>query len=197
MDPLRPIRRVLSRLAEAVEGALRREKPPASPPPAMIGLPPSARGLTGRPADIAEHASAVAREWEDVVEASVQRTMRELGIAEHRIGAPDYQRGGVKRAFLPEDTHGGTNDEWGRLYVDSGILNPELNAAENGPQAARIWAESRLRDRVQAVIAHEDIESRGVPHAEAVQRAPETELPISENARRILRRIAAGAKRER
>ena len=55
----------------------------------MIGLPPSARGLTGRPADIAEHASRVARAWEDVAEAYVESTMRELGIAEHRIGAPD------------------------------------------------------------------------------------------------------------
>jgi hypothetical protein len=139
----------------------------------------------------------LAREWEDVGEAYVQRTMRELGIAEHRIGAADYPRGGVKRGFLPEDTQGGTNDEWGRLSVDSDILNPGLNAAENGPEAVRIWAESRLRDRVKAVIAHEDIESRGVPHDEAVQLAPETELPIGEKARRILRSIAAGAKRER
>jgi hypothetical protein len=81
--------------------------------------------------------------------------------------------------------------------VDPGILNPELNAVENGPEAARIWAKARLRDRIQAVIAHEDIESRGLPYAEAVQRAPETELPIGEDARRILRSIAAGAKRER
>jgi hypothetical protein len=49
---------------------LRREKP--APTPAMIGLPPSARGLTGRPKDIAEHAQVVAREWEDVGETYVQ-----------------------------------------------------------------------------------------------------------------------------
>lgn len=187
--------RLLSRLVEALKaiaGKFRREKPPA-----MIGLPPSARGLTGRPADPASHAQEVAREWEDVGETYVQKTMRELGIAEHRIGAPNYERGGVKRAFLPEDTRGGTNDQWGRLYVDSGILNPELNAAENGPEAARIWAESRLRDRIQAVVAHEDIESRGVSHDVAVQLAPDSELPIGANARRILRSIADGAKRER
>jgi len=187
--------RLIGRLTEVLKGItgkLRREKPPA-----MIGLPPSARGLTGRPADLALHAQEVAHEWEDVGEAYVQKLMRELGIAEQRIGAPDYTRGGVKRAFLPEDTRGRTNDEWGRLYVDSGILNPELNAAENGLEAARIWAEARLRDRVKAVVAHEDIESRGVSHGEAVQRAPDTELPIGENARRILRSIAEGAKRER
>ena len=41
----------------------------ADEPPGMIGLPPSARGLTGRPKDIAEHASQVAQEWEDVAES--------------------------------------------------------------------------------------------------------------------------------
>jgi hypothetical protein len=163
----------------------------------MIGPPPSARGLTGRPTDIAEHASQVAREWEDVGEAYVQATMRELGIAEYRIGAPDYERGGIRKAFLPDETRGGTNDQWERLYVDSGILNPELNAAQNGREAAKIRADSRVRDRVKAVIAHEDVESRGVTHDEAIQLAPDTELPIGENARRILRSIAEGAKRER
>jgi hypothetical protein len=65
----------------------------------MIGLPPSARGLTGRPADIAEHASQMAREWQDVGGAYVQDTMRKPGIAEHRIGAPDYERGGILNAL--------------------------------------------------------------------------------------------------
>ena len=60
---------------------------PSDEPPGMIGLPPSARGLTGRPADIAEHARQVANEWEDVAEAHVQNAMRGLGIPDHRIGA--------------------------------------------------------------------------------------------------------------
>jgi hypothetical protein len=37
----------------------------------MIGLPPSARVLTGRPADPALHAKEVAREWEDVAESYI------------------------------------------------------------------------------------------------------------------------------
>ncbi len=81
MGPLRRLSRLFTRSAEAAKGIFRREKPPA-----MIGLPPSARGLTGRPANIAEHASVVAREWEDVAEAYVQKTMRELGVTEQRIG---------------------------------------------------------------------------------------------------------------
>ena len=88
MEPPRHIPRFLSRLAEAAKGLLLgRKKPPAPPPPTMIGLPPSARGLTGRPADIADHASEVAREWEDVGEAYVQKRIRELGIPDQQIGA--------------------------------------------------------------------------------------------------------------
>jgi hypothetical protein len=116
--------------------------------------------------------------------------MRELGIPGHQIGAPDYNRGGVKRAFLPEETTGGSNGTGGRLFVDSGALIPNLNAEAIGPEASRIWAEGRLRDRIDAVIAHEYLEAQGVPHDEVVQRAPETELPIRENARRMLRAAA-------
>jgi len=174
---------------------LRREK--SIGPPGMTGLAPSARGMTGRSPDIAEHASQVAQEWEDVAEAYVQKTMHELGIAEHRIGAPDHERGGIKRAFLGEEMKGGTNDQAGRIYVDSGILNPRLNAAVIGTAAAEVWAKSRIRDRAEAVIAHEESESRGIPHDEVVQLAPDTDLPVGENARRILRAMAQGVKRER
>ncbi len=108
----------------------------------MVGLPPSARGLTGRPADVAEHASELAREWEDVGEAYVQ-----------------------------------------------------LNVEDIGPEASRVWAKARLRDRIDAVIAHEHLEAQGIPHYEVVQRASDTELPVAENARKILRSMAEGAKR--
>lgn len=163
----------------------------------MIGLPPSARGLTGRPADIAEHASEVAREWEHVAEAYVQKRMRALGIPDHQIGAPDYERGGLKHAFLAREIIGGSQGTGRRLFVDSGTLNPQLNAQEIGPEASRVWAESRLRDRIDAVIAHEHMEAQGIPHDEVVQRASDTELPISANARKILRSMAEGANQGR
>jgi hypothetical protein len=88
MEPPHFISRLLGGLTEAAMGLVRRAKPPA-----MIGLPPSARGLTGRPLDIAEHARAMACEWDDVGEAYVQNKKRELVIADNRIGAPDYERG--------------------------------------------------------------------------------------------------------
>ncbi len=197
MGPPRRILRFLSWLVEAARGLIRRPMPPAPPPPAMIGLPPSARGLSGRPADIAEHAKQLAWEWEDVGEAYVQQRMRELGIPEHQIGAPDYDRGGETHAFLPGESVGGSNGTGGRLFVDSGVLNPQLSAAEIGPAASKLWARSRLRDRIDAVIPHEHLEARGSSHDQAVQRAPETELPISDHARRILRAQAEGVKRGR
>ena len=58
---------------------------------------------------------------------------------------------------------GGTNDLHRRLYVDSGVLNPDLNAQVNGPEATKVWARSRLRDRIDSVIAHEHLEAQGVP----------------------------------
>ena len=81
--------------------------------------------------------------------------------------------------------------------MDSGILNPELNAEAIGPEAEKLWAGARVRDRIKAVIPHADLESRGLPHDAAVQLAPETELPIGDNARKILRTIADAAKRDR
>jgi hypothetical protein len=196
MQSTRCILRFLSRLAEAARGGFRRAKRPVTPSPVMIGLPPSARGLTGRPADIAEHARQVAREWQDVAEAYVQKRMKELGIPDDEIGAPDDRRGGEKRAFLPDETIGGSNGTGWRLFVDRGVLNPELNAAAIGPEASRLWAKSRLRDRIDAVTAHEHLEARGIAHDEVVQRVPDTDLPIGKNAERILRSMAHGVKRE-
>ncbi len=161
----------------------------------MVGLPPSARGLTGRPAEPALHAKEVAREWEDVAESYIQERMRQLGIPDHQIGAPDYQRGGVRRVFLADEAIGGSYGTGRRLFVDSGVLNPKLNAEVIGSEASKVWAKARLRDRIEAVIVHEHLEAQGIPHDEVVERAADTTLPIGKNARRILRRIAEGVRR--
>ena len=76
------------------------------------------------------------------------------------------------------------------INVDSGVLNPQLNAEEIGPYAGTIWEQARLRDRIDAVIAHEFEESVGGSHEDAEMRAAATALPIRANARRILRAIA-------
>ena len=71
---------------------------PERPPPGMIGTPLSARGLSPIPADPAEHALRLAREWHDVAETYVQRRMRELGIPEDRIGASSREHGILRSA---------------------------------------------------------------------------------------------------
>jgi hypothetical protein len=85
-------------------------------------------------------------------------------------------------------------------------LNPNLLAQRFGPEMAGVWERSRLRDRMDAVIVHEDIEGLQVAegqrfdaaHAAAVDQAPETPRPITEGARRILRAMAEhGQPRER
>ena len=81
------------------------------------------------------------------------------------------------------------------MFVDSGVLNPELNAEVIGSEASKVWAKARLRDRIEAVLVHEHLEAQGIPHDEVVERAADTDLPIGENARRILRRIAEGVRR--
>jgi hypothetical protein len=159
------------------------EKPPDEPPPAMIGLPPSARGFTGRPKEIAEHASQVAREWEDVGERYARRRMRELGIPENQIGQPDYAGDGKWRAFDPDTLTGGQNTTG--VTVNSGILNPELLKGEKGQ---RIWPKMRLKDRIDAIIAHEYEELRAEgKHVDALKAAAKTNLPISDEARRLNR----------
>jgi hypothetical protein len=154
------------------------------PPKGMIGLPPSQRG--GRPADIADHASQVAQEWEEVGERYMRRRMRELGIPEDQSGQPDYDGDGRWRAFDPLEKKGGANTTG--VVVDSGALNPELFKGKKG---GRIYPEMRLKDRIDAIIAHEYEELRHEgSHAAALKAAPKTELPISEEARRLCRAMA-------
>ena len=148
---------------------------------AMIGLPPSARG--GRPADPGSHARQVAQEWEDVGERYVRGRMKDLGIPKHERGQPDYDGDGHWRAFDPLGRKGGANTTG--AVVDSGVLNPDLLKGKKG---GRIWPRMRLRDRIDATIAHEYEELQaGGKHAHAVKAAAKTKLPISDDARRLNR----------
>ncbi len=76
------------------------------------------------------------------------------------------------------------------INVDLAVLDP------NFPLMRKLatWAQSRLKDRIDAVIAHEYTEvllsavTLGkATHIVALKTAPETTLKITEGARRILR----------
>jgi hypothetical protein len=99
------------------------------------------------------------------------------------IGADDPYRRIPWRAFEPDERTGGYITSG--ITVNSGVLNPELLKG-NG---SRIWPKARLRDRIDAIIAHEWEEYRHGTHEAALKAAPKTGLPISSGARRILRAL--------
>jgi hypothetical protein len=166
--------------------------PPTDPPPGMIGPSPSERGLPAVPADPAEHAARAAREWQDVAESYVRRRMKELGIPEERIGSPDHHHGLDTRAFNPHECDAGGVSPDGRINVDAGVLDPDRAATLN-PPAPEAWRKARLRTRIDAAIAHEDMEYLTDSHDLAVELAPETDLPIGKEPRRLLRAIRLGS----
>ena len=57
-----------------------------------------------------------------------------------------------------------------------------------GKKGSRIWPSMRLRDRIDAIIPHEydELHHQG-SHADALKAAAKTELPISDEARRLNR----------
>ena len=152
------------------------------PTPAMIAMPPSQRPMWDDPV---KHARDFAERYAEPMNYHVEKRMMELGIDTDRIGARKY--GYPHRAFWPEETTGGGNVPGRRLNVDSGVFNADLMAAR--AEAHEVWAKSRLRDRIDVIIAHEDAESLTGDHDHAEAMAPDTALAITEGARYILRAI--------
>lgn len=135
------------------------------------------------PTDPAEHAREFARTWADKLEEHCSIRMQELGIPDDMNGQPDYGGDGKWRSFDWRTEEGGRNTTG--IIVDSGVLNPELL---NDQKGGRIWSKLRLRDRIDGIISHEyeELLADG-NHALAVKNAAKTELPISDEARRLNR----------
>ena len=83
----------------------------------------------------------------------------------------------------------------GRLTLDSGIMNTELLTRDYGEEVAKIWRKMRLKPRMEAITAHELAESEAGSHAEALRDAADTRLPVSQEARELLRAMEKGYKR--
>ena len=130
----------------------------------------------------ADQAEEFARRYELELDQYVALRMEELGIPEHPHGAPEFGGDGQWRAFITRDRVGGRITIG--ITVNSGCLNPELLQGMSGEE---VFAKARLRDRIDAIIAHECEEDRSGIHEGALRAAPQTELPISDEARRILR----------
>ena len=138
------------------------------------------------PADPAEHVEDFAHRYDDPLDWLVGIRMEELGIPRDRIGSNDHRHGLSGRAFNPHERDGGGNGPGGCVNVDSGVLDPELLTEAYSKKTAKLWRKSRLRDRIDAIIAHEVSEADHGSYEAALKRAPKTELPISDRARRIL-----------
>jgi hypothetical protein len=114
--------------------------------------------------------------------------MKSMGIDDDRIGASDRKHGVEWRAFFPNEQDGGGNTPGQRLNLDSGIFNDDLMQLF-GLNAHLAWRRSSVQTRAMAVLAHEDVESKGHTHEEAVEMAPDTALAITHAARELLRII--------
>lgn len=117
--------------------------------------------------------------------------MRDVGVPGHLIGDMPFG-GGTRRAFHPQAGEGGGVTVGRGINVDSGVFNPNLLGDPAAGGVARTWSRARLRDRMDAVIAHEYEEAVGGTHDVALRNAPNTRLNISSEARQLLREMAGG-----
>jgi hypothetical protein len=146
------------------------------------------------PADPADHAVDFSLRWYDRLEILARERLARLGIPREQIGAFDQDCDYRLAAFHPKERTGGGISPGARINLNSGIFNPDLLAGHPGPGVSSIWKSARLRDRFDAVAAHEFSEGRGVSHADAERLAARTDLSVTDGARRILRAMAEGGR---
>jgi hypothetical protein len=183
----------ITAIARAVLAAARRLSYRFRPrePTGSAAPPPAPKYLLSEsvpvPADPAEHARQFAADWADRFEVYAARRMRDVGVPERFIGVADPDHRIEWRAFFPHQSEGGGNIRDRGINLDSGVLNPDLMDVRSNPVVSSLSRWARLRDRIDAVIAHELEEAEGAIHAGAARRASDTRLDISEGALRIIR----------
>jgi hypothetical protein len=142
------------------------------------------------PADLAED---FAHRYTEDLEVELGQVMIDLGLTNDQMGARDPDRNREHHVFFPGDRTGGGISPAGQVTLDSGLMNPELLATNYDEATQETWKHTRLKDRAQAIIAHElaEHEYHG-DHELALIAGPETKLPISHAARELLRRMESG-----
>jgi hypothetical protein len=139
------------------------------------------------PADVADFANR----YQDPLSRAIGNRMRQVGVPDEMIGVEWW---GVDKGpfvhYQPPQLGGnirvGLNGKPG-INVDAAVF--DANAPKIGNLAS--WKSASLRDRIDAVIAHEYTEAlapQGVDfHIHALKKAENTPLKISGQARQILR----------
>ena len=145
------------------------------------------------PTDPADHAEDFSRRYAEDLDIVAGQAMMDLGIPNDQMGERDHTAAARIYSFFPGDRQGGTVSHAGQVTFDSGLMNPDLLKDGYDEEAQRAWQRTRIRDRAQAIIAHELAEHEyGGDHELALIAGPETELPISHAARDLLRKMEAG-----
>ena len=156
----------------------------------MIGTPPSQRPMWHDPA---RHARDFAERYAEPLDRLVAVRMEDLGLSMDQIGMPDDDRGIPWAAFHPLGTEGGYNSPDGRLVVESGLFNFDLLREDYGEDAARLYADSDVTSRLDAIIAHEYEETAtGAAMSRRSNMPLPPELPITDRAREIARAMQKG-----
>jgi hypothetical protein len=79
-----------------------------------------------------------------------------VGLPPHtEIGDSDRAHGITHAAFHPHRKEGGTVTPNGQVILDSGVMNPEQLTALHGEETGNVWAGTRLKSRMQVIVAHE------------------------------------------
>jgi hypothetical protein len=163
--------------------------------PGVIGPSPSERGLPAVPADPAEHAVDFSRRYADDLEIATGEVMIDLGLTQHEMGLRDPDRNREHHTFFPNERDCGGITQKGQINLDSGVMNLSAMDRPYGEECGKLWRKSKLRARMQAIIAHEKSEyEHNGDHELALIAAPETDLPISKRAKEILRAKESGWK---
>jgi hypothetical protein len=147
------------------------------------------------PIDPAEHATDFSQRYADDLEIATGEVMLRLGLSNDEMGLRDPSRRLEHHTFFPNERTCGGVSPLGQINVDSGVMNPQVMDAIYGEACGEIWRKTRLRDRLQAIIAHEKAEKEyDGDHELALIAAAETKLPISHAARELLHAMEAGYK---
>jgi len=115
------------------------------------------------PLDPADHAEDFARRYEFSLDQYCTIRIQELGIPDDKNGEEHPLRPRTWRTFVLEERTGGFTSQG--ITVNSGVPNPDLLKGKKG---GRIWPKARLRDRIDAIIAHECEEDRLGSHEAAL-----------------------------
>ncbi len=159
--------------------------------PGMIGTPPSARHI---PYDSADHAEDFSHRYAEDLDIATGQVMMDLNLTDHQMGARDPDRNREHHTFFPSDRTGGSVSPTGQITIDSGVMNLHLLDAGYYEPTQEMWRRTKLRSRIEAIIPHELAETEYKDHDLALIAAPETKLPISHEAKRLLRTMEAGWK---